>query len=67
MIQKTTNPAYYEKLRERLRIREQEEKRRKDDASYFDKSHLEDMMQIYNEALNADLERKKLGFSTSRL
>jgi type I restriction enzyme, R subunit len=60
-----TNPAYYEKLRERLeRIIEQEEKRRKDDASYFDKHHLESMMQIYNEALNAEQERKKLGFST---
>jgi type I restriction enzyme, R subunit len=54
------NPAYYEKLRERLeKIIEEEEKRRKDDAGYFNR-----MSQIYNEALNADNERKKLGFST---
>ena len=55
-----TNPAYYEKLRERLeKIIEQEEKRRKDDASYF--NHL---TEIYKEAINQDKERKKLGFST---
>jgi type I restriction enzyme R subunit len=55
-----TNPAYYEKLRERLeKIIQQEENRRKDDASY-----LNDMVHIYTEALNQDKERKKLGFST---
>ena len=55
-----TNPAYYEKLRERLeKIIEQEEKRRKDDASYFNI-----LAQIYKEALDTEKQRKKLGFST---
>jgi type I restriction enzyme R subunit len=55
-----TNPVYYEKLRERLeKIIEEEEQRRKDDASYFNK-----LAKLYNEALNADEETKKLGFST---
>jgi type I restriction enzyme, R subunit len=55
-----TNPAYYEKLRERLeKIIEEEEQRRKDDASYFNK-----IAKLYNEALNAEKERQKLGFST---
>jgi type I restriction enzyme, R subunit len=55
-----TNPVYYEKLRERLeKIIEEEESRRVKDASYFNK-----LKELYNEALNADKERKKLGFST---
>lgn len=55
-----TNPVYYEKLRERLeKLIEEEEQRRKDDASYFNK-----LARLYNEALNSDEERKKLGFST---
>jgi type I restriction enzyme, R subunit len=55
-----TNPAYYEKLRERLeKIIEQEEKRRKDDASYFDS-----IAQVYNEALEPGKQRESLGFST---
>jgi hypothetical protein len=55
-----TNPAYYEKLRERLEaIIEQEEMRRKDDASYFNI-----IAQIYKEALDTEKQRKKLGFST---
>jgi type I restriction enzyme, R subunit len=55
-----TNPVYYEKLRERLeKIIEEEESRRIQDASYFNK-----IKEIYNEALNADKERKKLGFSS---
>jgi type I restriction enzyme, R subunit len=55
-----TNPVYYEKLRERLeKIIEEEERRRIKDASYFNK-----LKGVYNEALNADKERKKLGFST---
>jgi len=55
-----TNPVYYEKLRERLeKIIEDEESRRIKDASYFNK-----LEEVYNEALNADKERKKLGFST---
>ena len=55
-----TNPAYYEKLREILeRIIKEEEGRRIHDASYFNK-----IKEIYNEALNAEKERQKLGFST---
>lgn len=55
-----TNPVYYEKLRERLeKIIEEEESRRIQDASYFNK-----IKEIYNEALNAEKERQKLGFST---
>jgi type I restriction enzyme R subunit len=55
-----TNPVYYEKLRERLeKIIEEEEHRRIKDASYFNK-----LKGIYNEALNPEKERKKLGFST---
>lgn len=55
-----TNPVYYEKLRERLeRIIEQEEKRRKDSADYFNQ-----YASLYNEALAEEEQRKKLGFST---
>ena len=55
-----TNPVYYEKLRERLeRIIEQEEKRRKESAVYFNQ-----YATIYKEALNEEEERRKLGFST---
>jgi type I restriction enzyme, R subunit len=55
-----TNPVYYEKLRERLeKIIEQEEKRRKEDASYFNI-----IAQVYKEALDTEEQRKKLGFST---
>lgn len=55
-----TNPVYYEKLRERLeQIIEQEEKRRKEDASYFNS-----IAEIYKEALEEEEQRKKLGFST---
>jgi type I restriction enzyme R subunit len=55
-----TNPGYYEKLRERLeKIIEHEEKRRKDDASYFNQ-----LREVYKDAVNQDKERKKLGFST---
>ena len=56
-----TNPAYYEKLRERLEaIIQQEEKRRIDDARYFN-----NISQIYKEALETEKQRKKLGFSTA--
>src|SRR5919106_581793 len=55
-----TNPAYYEKLREILeRIIKEEESRRIQDASYFNK-----IKEVYNNALNAEKERQKLGFST---
>jgi type I restriction enzyme R subunit len=55
-----TNPAYYEKLREILeRIIKEEEGRRIQDASYFDK-----IKEVYNNALNAEKERQRLGFST---
>lgn len=47
-------------MREKLeKIIEQEEKRRKDDASYFNQ-----VADIYREALSVEEERKKLGFST---
>jgi type I restriction enzyme R subunit len=55
-----TNPVYYEKLRERLeRLIDEEEKRRKQSADYF--NHYAD---IYKEALSEEDQRKKLGFST---
>jgi type I restriction enzyme R subunit len=55
-----TNPVYYEKLRERLeRIIEEEEKRRKESADYFNQ-----IGNIYKEALDTEEHRKKLGFST---
>jgi type I restriction enzyme R subunit len=55
-----TNPAYYEKLRERLeKIIEQEEQRRKGESSYFNS-----LAEIYKEALDTEKQRKKLGFST---
>jgi glutamine synthetase adenylyltransferase len=47
-------------LRERLeQIIQQEEKRRKDDASYFNS-----IAEIYKQALEEEKQRKKLGFST---
>jgi type I restriction enzyme R subunit len=56
------NPVYYEKLRERLeKIIKDEEERRKGNASYFNTLKI---IGIYQEALNEDMERKKLGFST---
>jgi type I restriction enzyme, R subunit len=55
-----TNPVYYEKLRERLeKIIDEEEKRRKQNADYFNQ-----YARLYNEALDEEKERKKLGFST---
>jgi hypothetical protein len=55
-----TNPAFYEKLRERLeKIIEQEEQRRKGESSYFNS-----LAEIYKEALDTEKQRKKLGFST---
>lgn len=55
-----TNPVYYEKLRERLeRIIDEEEKRRKENADYFNQ-----YAQVYKEALDTDEQRKKLGFTT---
>jgi type I restriction enzyme R subunit len=60
-----TNPVYYEKLRERLeKIIEQEERRRKDDANYFSQTEYNQIVDVYNEALSAEEERQKLGFST---
>ena len=54
------NPAYYEKLRERLeKIIQEEEERRKGEADYFN-----NYKEIYEEALNEDRKRKDLGFST---
>ena len=54
------NPAYYEKLRERLeKIIKEEEERRKGEADYFN-----NYKEIYEEALSEDKKRKDLGFST---
>jgi type I restriction enzyme, R subunit len=56
------NPVYYEKLRERLeKIIKDEEERRKENANYF---NTHGYTQIYQEALNQDIEHKKLGFSS---
>ena len=56
------NPVYYEKLRERLeKIIKAEEERRKENANYF---NTRAYTQIYQEALDEDEERKKLGFSS---
>ena len=58
--QAPTNPVYYEKLRERLeRIIDEEEKRRKENANYFNQ-----YAQVYKEALDTEEQRKKLGFPT---
>lgn len=54
------NPAYYERLRERLQqIIEEEEKRRKENADYFSQYQA-----IIQAALEEQKEREKLGFST---
>ena len=54
------NPAYYQKLRERLeKIIEEEEERRKGETDYFN-----NYKEIYEEALSEDKKRKDLGFST---
>ncbi|MFZ1077984.1 MAG: type I restriction endonuclease subunit R [Nitrosotalea sp.] len=54
------NPAYYERLRERLeKIITEEEIRRKESADYFNK-----YLEIYESALNEKKEREKLGFET---
>ena len=59
------NPAYYEKLRERLeKIIKEEEERRKGQADYFNKSSFDNIKEIYEEALSEDRKRKDLGFST---
>jgi type I restriction enzyme R subunit len=52
------NPAYYEKLRERLeKLIQEEESRRKETASYFSA-----FKEIYEAALHENKEREKLGF-----
>ena len=53
---KENNPAYYEKLWERLqRIIEEEQKRRQKDADYFGQ-----YKQIYESAIHEERERKKV-------
>jgi len=55
-----TNPVYYEKLRERVEwIIEEEEKRRKKNADYFNQ-----YADVFKDALNEEEQRNKLGFST---
>lgn len=56
---KPNNPVYYEKLYERLKkIIQEEEIRRKDDASYITPSVTYE--KIYNEAIHEEEERKKI-------
>jgi type I restriction enzyme R subunit len=56
---KSNNPAYYERLRERLqRIIDEENDRRQKNASYFANPELYE--QIYKEALDEEKERKKV-------
>jgi type I restriction enzyme R subunit len=53
------NPAYYEKLRERLeKLIEEENERRKKNAAYFTNPKLYE--QIYNEAISEEKERQKV-------
>lgn len=54
------NPAYYEKLRERLeKIIQDEEQRRRENANFFDR-----YKEILQDALNEKQEREKLGFTS---
>jgi type I restriction enzyme R subunit len=56
---KSNNPAYYEKLRERLqRIIDEENERRRKNAAYFTNPELYE--QIYREALDEENQRKKV-------
>ncbi len=56
---KWNNPAYYEKLWERLqKIIEEEEKRRRENAQYF--AHPEIYEKIYDKALAEEEERQKV-------
>ena len=53
------NPAYYEKLWERLqKIIEEEEKRRRENAQYF--THPEVYEEVYDKALAEEKERQKI-------
>lgn len=57
------NPAYYERLREKLeRIIKEEEERRRKNASYVTDSKV--YAAIIDEALNEQKERESLGFSS---
>lgn len=56
---KGNNPAYYEKLWERLqKIIEEDEKRRRENAQYF--THPEIYAEIYDKALAEEKERQKV-------
>jgi len=56
---KGNNPAYYEKLWERLqKLIEEEEKRRRENAQYF--THPEVYEEIYDKALAEEKERQKV-------
>jgi type I restriction enzyme, R subunit len=56
---KGNNPAYYERLWERLqKIIEEEEKRRRENAQYF--THPEVYEEVYNKALAEEKERQKV-------
>lgn len=57
------NPAYYERLREKLeRIIKEEEERRRTNANYFTDSKI--YQAIIDEAQNEQKERESLGFSS---
>jgi len=57
------NPAYYEKLWERIKkIIQDEENRRKKNANFFDPENFEKYQEIYEEAVNIEKERMRLGF-----
>lgn len=57
------NPVYYEKLWVMLmRIIDEEKKRRKIDATFFDPETENKVREIYEKALAIEEERKKLGF-----
>jgi type I restriction enzyme R subunit len=57
------NPVYYEKLWVMLmRIIDEEKKRRKIDATFFDPETENKIREIYEKALAIEEERKKLGF-----
>lgn len=56
---KSNNPAYYERLRERLeKIIQEEYERRKKNADYFTNPELYE--EIYNQAISEEEERKKV-------
>jgi type I restriction enzyme, R subunit len=57
------NPAYYEKLWERIKkIIQEDELRRKKNANFFDPENFNKYKEIYEDAINIEKERISLGF-----